>query len=346
MRVRELVALLAAHGIRADVRVKLRKSQARDEARAAARRGYAVVIAAGGDGTVEAVARGLVGSRTALGIIPLGTYNNVAHSLGVPEDAGAACALMAAANPRAIDLVQADVRGRKKARVFFEMASIGLGAALIPVGQDAEKGRWSEALASLPDVLSMSPAGALLRLDDAPEPWWAYTLLMTVNNTPLAGAALPLAPAARVDDGLLDLAVYHDLRQADLATRLLALKAGQLQTDQQVRRARAQHVEIHTERPMPVAADSKLIGATPARFSILGGALLAFVGDAPALVHPTAAAAVARAVSLPTAAAAEPTQNPPDLLPALTPPLTVLRRGAVPAAVAVAALALLRRRLR
>src|ERR1051325_4247900 len=71
LRVGELVDLLAQHGIAADVRVKLHKSQARRDARAAARDGYPLVLAAGGDGTVAAVARGLVGTRTVLGIIPL-----------------------------------------------------------------------------------------------------------------------------------------------------------------------------------------------------------------------------------------------------------------------------------
>jgi hypothetical protein len=82
LRVRELVDLLAAHHIAADVRVKLHKSQARREARAAAKAGYRLVLAARGDGTVAAVARGLVGSGTVLGTIPLGTYNNVGHLTG------------------------------------------------------------------------------------------------------------------------------------------------------------------------------------------------------------------------------------------------------------------------
>lgn len=82
----ELVDLLAGHGIAAEVHVKLHSSEAHREARAAAKAGYALVVAAGGDGTVEAVASGLVGSQTMLGIIPLGTYNNVATSLGIPTD--------------------------------------------------------------------------------------------------------------------------------------------------------------------------------------------------------------------------------------------------------------------
>jgi diacylglycerol kinase (ATP) len=87
LRIHELVDVLAEFQIRADVHVKLRKKEARDETREAAASGnYDLVIAAGGDGTVEAVARGLQETRVPLGIIPLGTFNKVATSLGIPSD--------------------------------------------------------------------------------------------------------------------------------------------------------------------------------------------------------------------------------------------------------------------
>src|SRR3982074_2921373 len=123
LRVRELVDLLSTHGIGADVRVKLHKSQARREARMAAKAGYPLVVAGGGDGTVASVARGLVGSKTVLGVIPLGTYNNVATSLGIPVDADQACALIAAAPVRAVDVGEVRTKGMKRPRVFLEVGA-------------------------------------------------------------------------------------------------------------------------------------------------------------------------------------------------------------------------------
>src|SRR5690348_9530184 len=82
LRVQELVDTLREFNIHADVRVKLSKKQARKESRTAAKSGCDLIIAAGGDGTVEAVASGLVDTHAALGIIPLGTYNNMATCLG------------------------------------------------------------------------------------------------------------------------------------------------------------------------------------------------------------------------------------------------------------------------
>src|SRR5579859_1082993 len=153
LRVAELVELLAAHHIAADVRVKLHKSQARREARAAAAAGYPLVVAAGGDGTVAAVARGLVGSQTVLGVIPLGTYNNVATSLGIPTDVAQACALIAAAPVRAVDVGEVSARGLKRSRVFLEIGAVGIAAPLTIAGQGFEKGRWGAVLKLLPHAL-------------------------------------------------------------------------------------------------------------------------------------------------------------------------------------------------
>jgi hypothetical protein len=95
-RAGEIVALLARHGIDSTLRVTLGRKHATREARAAGKAGVPMVIAAGGDGTVSAVVRGLRGTRTALGIVPLGRRNAIATSRGVPSDLTAACAALGA----------------------------------------------------------------------------------------------------------------------------------------------------------------------------------------------------------------------------------------------------------
>jgi YegS/Rv2252/BmrU family lipid kinase len=285
LRVREIVDMLARFDIRVDVRLKLSKSQARRDARAAAKSGYPLVIAAGGDGTVESVAAGLIGTDGVLGIIPLGTYNNVATCLGIPNGMPEACALIASGSPRAIDAGQVTVRGSEEARVFFETCAVGLGAVLTSVGQNAEKGRWQQASRALPGVVGMSPMCTQVRLDGGP-PHWVDTLLVTVSNAPRGGAGLQVAPEACMDDGLLDVRIYDGLQQAELATRLVSLKAGNIIDDERVRYARALSVKIRSAQPLSVAADSKLIGTTPARIAIRAAAVLALVGPGAALRLP------------------------------------------------------------
>src|SRR4030081_1802524 len=288
LRTRELVDLLAGHGIAADVRVKLQKSQARREARAAAKSGYPLVLAAGGDGTVAAVARGLIGTSTVLGIIPLGTYNNVATSLGIPTDAAQACALIAAAPVRAVDVGEVTARGMKRPRTFLEMGAVGIAAPLAVAGQGFEKGRWDALTRHLPQAIDMSPAILGVRLDGKGTVHRAHSLLAVVANTPRAGAGLMVAPEARVDDGLLEVRVYEEMSQPVLAAHFLAVKAGTAAPDPRVRSSRGRKIVIRSTLPLPVVVETKVVGSTPARFRVVTGGLLVIAGHGDGLAYPAA----------------------------------------------------------
>src|SRR6266542_2606405 len=95
---------LQQNGIEVNVALAKPKEEATPLAKQAVKDGYKIVIAMGGDGTLEAVLRGMVGSKTRLGIIPVGTLNNVAKSLGIPQKLEEACALIASNNTRKLDV--------------------------------------------------------------------------------------------------------------------------------------------------------------------------------------------------------------------------------------------------
>jgi YegS/Rv2252/BmrU family lipid kinase len=334
--VRDVVELLAGQGITVDVRIKLRKRQARDEARRAARAGVPLIVAAGGDGTIEAVAAGLVGTEAVLGIVPLGTYNNVAACLGLPFDPAEACALIGAGPVRRIDVGRVTARGKKRPRLFIEMAAAGVTAALMPAGQEAKKGAWDAAAQTLPEAVGMRPTPAVLRLDGESAERQAHTVLIEVANAPLMGPAFQVAPHARMDDALLDVAIYHDVTPAGLAARLVALKAGVEADDERIERARTRRLDLRTAAPLPVMADSRVIGTTPARFEVLPGALRVIAGHGPGLAHPVSEALLEAAVSRahPPSAAA-PAEPPADAV-AVPAPATAGVAAVAAAAVAPA----------
>lgn len=296
LQLRPLVLMLAEHGIDVEVRVKLRKRQARKDVRRFVRKGYGLVIAAGGDGTVEAVARGLIGTKATLGIVPLGTYNNLATALGVPTDMAEAVALIAAGPTRLVDVGEVRVAGRKKAKPFVEMVTIGVAAAAMPAGQEAKDGHWGAAVGLLPAVAEMPMAAATVRLDGA-EPWRAETVLVTVSNSPRAAAALELAPAGRLDDGQLDVAVYREMGQAALALHFAAKATVGEPEEERIERAWARTVEVTAEPPLPVAADAKVIGTTPARVRVRPGALRVVCGHGAGLKTPVSEAVVSAATA-------------------------------------------------
>jgi diacylglycerol kinase (ATP) len=296
LHVGELVDLLAGHGIAAEVHVKVHSSQARREASAAAKAGYSLVIAAGGDGTIAAIAGGLVGSNTVLGVIPLGTYNNIATSLGIPTDFAQACALIAAAPVRAIDVGQVRARGMKRPRLFFEVGAVGIAAPLAVAGQGMEKGRWDAVARYLPGAVEMVPGHLGIRLDGRGPTQQARSLLAIIANTPRAGAGLLVVPQARVDDGLFDVRVYEEMSQFALAEHFVAIKEGTVGDDTRIRSSNARKLVIRTSTPMPVVVDSTVVGSTPARFKVLSGGLLVIAGRGDALSRPTARALVSAVV--------------------------------------------------
>src|SRR5512133_1837511 len=122
---------LEKNGLIVDVALAKPKEEATSIARHAVKDGYKVVIAMGGDGTIEAVMRGMIGSKARLGIVPAGTQNNIAKSLGIPKDLQEACALIVSENTLKLDLGQVTT-GKGRKFIFFEMATIGLSAAVYP----------------------------------------------------------------------------------------------------------------------------------------------------------------------------------------------------------------------
>lgn len=332
LRVREIVERLKAHGIKPTVRVKLRKKQARKDARKAAKGGYPLVIAAGGDGTIAPVAEGLLGTDAVLGVIPLGTYNNVATCLGVPTDLEAAIALIASGLVRAVDVGMAVATAAKRPRIFLEMAVAGVTAALMPAGQDVKDGKWQEATEILPAALQMSATDVELRLDGEKQGRAAHTLLVEVANGPRSGPGLITAPAARMDDGLLDVAVYHDHTQAALAARFVALKTGLVTEDPQIEHVTCRRLEILSANALPVVADSKVIGRTPARFEILAGSLLVATGRGIALERKPDEAVLAAGLQPAPVHAEEPDEVEQDAVALAAPPAPQRAAGALKAA--------------
>ncbi|MDQ6675573.1 MAG: hypothetical protein M3069_33395 [Chloroflexota bacterium] len=268
-----IVQLLARNGVQTDVCAEPDVRVVGRRVRAAVRAGCPLVIAAGGDGTIEAVAPALVNTPTVLGIVPLGTYNNLAACLGIPTDLDAACEVVANGLEKRIDVGQVRCHGNRRPHVFLEQASIGLAPLLAPIGEGLQKGHWLDALRALPAALLLDPVPVRIRLDDQLSS--AETLLVTICNAPRSAAALVLAPDARMDDGELDVCVYDGLHQAQLASMLFEFMSSGVKEHPGVRRSRSTSIEVSStaRHHLLVAADADVIGETPARFTIVPAGL-------------------------------------------------------------------------
>lgn len=174
-------------------------------ARQAASEGFELVVAAGGDGSLNEVANGLVGSEVALGLVPVGTENVLARELGIPLEPTLACQHLFEKIPRRIDV------GRVGDRHFVCFAGIGFDAHVahsLDPKRKAAMGALAYFLTSFERIgpYRRSPRRATLTVDgvEMTSSFW----LMLVGNIQNYGGGMKPAPKARMDDGLLDLCLY------------------------------------------------------------------------------------------------------------------------------------------
>lgn len=260
-----LRALLDEHVPGAEVRRPDSAGEARALAAGAARDGYDLVVAAGGDGTIGTVGEALLGTETPLGILPLGSVMNIPRSLGLPRDLAAAARVLGAGAIRTIDV--GEVRGRP----FFEAGSVGMNAAMFREAQRFDRGDWSSILRTIWVAIRYRPARMRIEVDDGVIRTRA--LMVTVANGPYTGLAMTVAPGARLDDGRFDVIVFRRFSKVRLLRHLAAIAFGRRRYAPETSTYRSTAVRITTAHPLPCRADARDLGATPVEFRVRPGAL-------------------------------------------------------------------------
>ncbi len=250
---------LQQNGIKVDVALAKPKEEATPLAKQAVKDGYKIVIAMGGDGTLEAVLRGMVGSKARLGVIPVGTLNNVAKSLGIPQKLEEACALIASNNTRKLDVGQVKMKKGKKL-YFFELTSIGLVAALYPKANKILNGKLSSIKeAALTLIHQETQPKVFLTLDDESK-IEIETMLVVVSNTPIFGKNFLVAPHASLQDGLLDITVYPNFSKAELLAYYAKVMNEGYSDNEKIQRYRARKLEVKASPKLDVMADGVMLG--------------------------------------------------------------------------------------
>jgi diacylglycerol kinase (ATP) len=229
------------------------------------------VIVAGGDGTLNAALQALAGAGLPLGVLPLGTANNLARTLGIPASLEAACRLAAHGARRWIDL------GWVNGRYFFTTASIGLSVQITEVLTYHTKQRWG----ALAYAVAAFRALALSRPFHADIIWnrekrHSRTVQVVVGNGRYYGSALPVAEDATIDDARLDLYSLEVAHWWELIMLLPSLRRGSHGRKRSVEALRATEFEIQTRQPLAVNVDGEICCQTPACFRVMPRALEVF----------------------------------------------------------------------
>ncbi len=262
----------------------LRPGHARHLARRAALEGADLVVAAGGDGTIHEVVNGLfdaaIGGRAGsrLGVVDCGTGSGFAESLGLPPTHEAQLALLERVRARAVDLGRlacASADDRPVCRVFVNECQVGVGAAVCAnLGRQGKRlgGRLGFALAALVTGLGHRGTRMEVTLDDGP-PVTRRLLGLVVANGSRCGGGMRLAPTARLDDGLLDVVLIHDVPIGRRVEFLRRVYRGTHVDGVRCSAWTARRLRVRTSGRVPVAADGEVLGVTPLEIEILPDAI-------------------------------------------------------------------------
>jgi len=250
-------------------------------AREALATGVKTILAGGGDGTVSEVARELVHQPATLGILPIGTFNNIARSVGVLSDLPHAASIIAAGHVRKIDVGLAN-----DSRYFFEAAGAGLDAALFPLGEEIKSGRWSRIVEVLRRAWHYRPQLFTITLQGPSESKYTRTihcraLFVVAANGPYYGGGFTVAADARMRDGQLTVSIYRRFSKWELFRHFRSISGGRRAYSPKIETFNAVSATIASRRPMPVHADGEPLGATPATFRAIPGALRVFAPEHP-----------------------------------------------------------------
>jgi diacylglycerol kinase (ATP) len=230
-----------------------------------------LVIVGGGDGTLNAAVDGLVDTGLPLGILPLGTGNDLARTLHIPLDLEEACDVIARGQTRRIDL------GWVNGHHFFNVASIGLTVRItqqLSKGLKQQWGIFAYPLAALRVLHQARPFRAEIRWDD--QVARVRTVQITIGNGRHYGGGMTVAHDATIDDQRLDLYSLEVERPWHVLALLPGMRWGRLRGLSSVRTLSAREIEIRTRRPRPISADGEPSMTTPAIFRVIPRAITVF----------------------------------------------------------------------
>ena len=228
----------------------------RRKAERAVRDGVDAVLVAGGDGMVNSIGAELVGTATALGVIPTGSGNGFARHFGIPLDLSGAIRALARAKRRPIDV------GTANGRPFFVTCSLAWDAAIARRFESFPfRGIAPYVFAAAAELITYEDQPIHVALDGGPAQVFSNPILFTVANLTQYGGGAQIAPKARPDDGLMELVVALRPDLPLLLINIARLFNGTLDQPPQVTTRRFRQMDLHRLRATPIQLDGELVEA-------------------------------------------------------------------------------------
>ena len=269
--------LLRSAGIQPDVVVCTNGDEPSSLARQAVADGHRLIIAVGGDGQAAAVAEGLVGSDTTFALLPAGSANDYARTLGMSRgNVAAAVEAIAAGRTTRVDTLRVKVPGRE--RHFLNVVGTGFDAAVagraerIPVLRGA--GRY--VLALIAELPRFKAATITLDVDGATRELRA--MMVAIANGTSYGGGMRVAPTATLTSGRLEVCVVGEISKPDFLRAFPRVFRGTHVTHPAVTMLSGHAVRIAADRPLRLIGDGEWFGELPATVEVDPASLTVVVG--------------------------------------------------------------------
>ncbi|NQD87497.1 lipid kinase [Paenarthrobacter sp. CM16] len=229
--------------------------------------GHDLVVVGGGDGTIASAAGIVAGTDVVLGVLPMGTANDLARTLEIPRDLSSACAALADGKVVDIDL------GRANGQPFLNVASAGLSVAVTQALSPRLKrliGPLAYGVATLRSYATHKPFHARLEFPDGDhQPVELENLLqVAVGNGRYYGGGNAVSPTAGIDDHTLDIYAILAAPLRDQVKIARSLKNGKFVQSEQVYHLTSRKVRLVTDPPLPVNLDGEITTGTPTDFAV------------------------------------------------------------------------------
>lgn len=272
----ELAHEAASLGLQGETRFSERPGHLTELAREAAADAD-LLVAVGGDGTVNEVVNGIAGLDVELALIPRGTGGDFVRTFGIPRKLDRAVEVALRGRTRAIDLGRGRYRswaGEDEDSYFANIASAGMSGAIAKRTNETSKalgGKVSYAWATVAVFSRWRSDEVRVRVDGTEQAGRMHDVI--VANGRYLGGGMKMVPEAEPDDGLLDVLLIGDLTKRDLLLTMPKTYRGKHLPHPKATLLRGTTVEIDAPEPLPVELDGEQPGTTPVCFEIVPRAL-------------------------------------------------------------------------
>ncbi|WP_036649504.1 diacylglycerol kinase [Paenibacillus pini] len=266
-RLPDILQRLDMGGIEASCHATTGEGDATAAAADAVERGYDLIIAAGGDGTLYEVVNGMAGKDhlPPLGVFPLGTTNDFARGLGIPRNWEDYCDLVIRQQTRPIDV------GKANERYFINIAGGGTLTELtydVPSRLKTMIGQLAYYIKGIEKMINLSPQELILKAEGQ-EAIHDEFMIFLITNTNSVGGFEKLAPGARIDDGELDVIAVKKCNLAEFVRIVSLAQRGEHLNDKKVVYFRTKSMEVTSPGKVLLNLDGELGGELPVNFSVM-----------------------------------------------------------------------------